>query len=431
MIKYYEFNGNPVIVEGKKYPVANINGKEVIIYDSWKFMHGAELITKGEYNKMLKNKKASVKTAARKITRTFYKNEEYLEWKLETNEGEDKAKFEYIQNIAWKELHELKEKGLLDFYEGEFEVYNVGNGKAWQVEVKLKNYKEDELKKEIKREGFKIVGSIQPLRMRRDYGSVVDDVADTDDYPITVDEMETICPTCAKKMKANHITSIKASVVKKEWNLDIKKASLEKIASEIIAKEVNAFQVGKTIETENLRIHRFRPAIQVTDLTNAGKRGKNVSILSIYDLDRIVKDEQIGEKEVDEFSENLIKARNYNEAVGLAKQFIADMRAKHQGRVDMDEYTQKGIDVKPKDFGEIIINGKHIHVRAEYEGFSIRDLDDKNNEPTCIQTNKTSVKSFYKWVSENKEKIEKMTMGDIMEELRKNKIDYHYYCAMD
>ena len=54
--RYYNYNGSPAIYERNKFPVIYINGKEVVFYDFWKFLHNADEITKDEYEKMMKKR---------------------------------------------------------------------------------------------------------------------------------------------------------------------------------------------------------------------------------------------------------------------------------------------------------------------------------------------------------------------------------------
>jgi len=69
--EYFDLDGNPAILKKRKYPVMLVNGKEVVQYDLFKFIHNADPISKSEYNKMVREqgKKASNVRVARELLR--------------------------------------------------------------------------------------------------------------------------------------------------------------------------------------------------------------------------------------------------------------------------------------------------------------------------------------------------------------------------
>jgi hypothetical protein len=79
----------------------------------------------------------------------------------------------------------------------------------------------------------------------------------------------------------------------KIWRADVKEkamaematkqATVNQITRRLVARYVQAFgvDIGRTVNVGSIRIHRYREQLQITDLTNAGKRGKKVKILSV------------------------------------------------------------------------------------------------------------------------------------------------------
>lgn len=109
-----------------------------------------------ELNKIAKELEAISQFS--KITKTFFENDKCLIWKLETNVSDEKYNVEKIQNIAWKELKKLENEKILKFYEDKFDVFMVGNPtKYYTAEVDLISYIDEELQKELKKMGFKII----------------------------------------------------------------------------------------------------------------------------------------------------------------------------------------------------------------------------------------------------------------------------------
>jgi len=187
-------------------------------------------------------------------------------------------------------------------------------------------------------------------------------------------------------------------------------------------------EIGKTVEGKHVRVHRYRSAIRVTDLTDAGKRGKQVRQFALYDLD-MTRDKTV-QQNVEKFAAGVEKA-TYDQALQWAHMIAKDSTQRGGGTVKVENKTIKAVDVMPAGFKPFDITTPHVRIRSDWEGFSIRDLGDKANEPTCIQRGKKSIKQFYRWLKDNQSKIKSMTFRDFTQELKRNKIDFHQYCAMD
>ena len=200
-----------------------------------------------------------------------------------------------------------------------------------------------------------------------------------------------------------------------------------------MTERVAGLDVGKTIESGSIRIHRYRSSIVVTDLTNAGKRGKKCDEIAAYDLDYV---EDGAAWAVEDMADGIMKSRSYREAKKIIEKGMDEIKEASEGyfRVKIDERSHKGVDVAPAGFSKIEINGKHVYVKADYDSFVVRDKDDRFNEPTCIPSSrgsKTSVKMFYRWATDNENLIKRGTFGDVLHSMNKAGISYHQYCAMD
>jgi len=184
--------------------------------------------------------------------------------------------------------------------------------------------------------------------------------------------------------------------------------------------------LGKTIETGDLRIHRFRDMFKIWDLTHAGKRGKKVRLLVVGPSSSYPNPP---ERWMDGMSKALPSYRDYRAVVN----FIEDLLVDFPGEIDMDEYQERGVDVTPKGFKPIKLKAQHIYIEADYEDFRVTSLDDPN-ESTCIPAikgGKRSIPVFYRWVQDNMSAIQRMTFPEVVEQMRKLGIKYHQYCAMD
>lgn len=189
----------------------------------------------------------------------------------------------------------------------------------------------------------------------------------------------------------------------------------------ILAEDLN---IGETFENEAWRIHRYRPSIKITELANAGKRGKQVRQIDLYDLD-------YGNLPVEGMAAEMVmlakRGANFDRMLQAAKEH-EELGAKLQVT------TLRGVDVVPGGFKPIKINGKYVEIESGYNNFVVRDKVDQNNLPTCIPATKGGKKSifaFYRWVKDNQSAIANMTFRDVLAAMRDNGIENHQYCAMD
>ena len=184
---------------------------------------------------------------------------------------------------------------------------------------------------------------------------------------------------------------------------------------------------GTTFENDRIRVHRYRSAIRVWDLTNAGLRGKVVPIFVVHDLDFLPEDQK---SLVDAFSAKLRKM-DYAKAEPEAKKFLSLLGEKTNAKM---HYTQeKGIRVDPPNQPSVEVNGSNIAVRIERQSFWVRDLTDPANEPTLIPRHRkaASTKRLYAWALQNKAKIKRMTFRQMKDLMSSLGVDYHHYLAVD
>jgi hypothetical protein len=174
---------------------------------------------------------------------------------------------------------------------------------------------------------------------------------------------------------------------------------------------------GETFENEKWRVHRYADAIEITQLENAGKRGKKCMTFYLSGGTTI-------ESTSDEF---MMLGKRGADFGRMQQAFKEALETGWQGR----ESWLRGVDVKPGAFKELIVRGAHVTVIAGYDQYSIEDINDENNAPTCIARGKKSVGQFYRWVKDNARAIQSMTYNDILQALGREGIDHHDYCAMD
>jgi hypothetical protein len=197
-------------------------------------------------------------------------------------------------------------------------------------------------------------------------------------------------------------------------------------------------QVGRTILSDNgmLRIHRYESTVVVTDLTNAGKRGKRCMEARLWDTDMIRDPEVVSDME--RILSTLADSPTYQAAANRLRGFVVSVEMFSSGTVGIppkfDERELRGVDVTPAGFAPVEVETDEFSLRSDYNDFVIRDHKDKNNLPTCIPAakgGKEDVKAFYRWVRDNESRLRSMTYRDVLRGMDAAGIRYHDYCAMD
>lgn len=201
--------------------------------------------------------------------------------------------------------------------------------------------------------------------------------------------------------------------------------SIVKLASErVISAYVSE---GNTVEVGSIRIHRFREAYRVTDLTNAGLRGKKCDGISIT-----VKGFQDVKDVMEEIAWALEGAKTFAKVKQIVTTDLAELHPELEIRVD--PWEERGIDVVPAGFKPIEVVGDKVKVSVGYKEFVVTDLVDTQNETTCIPKAKGGLKSipaFYRWVKDNESKVKKMSFSEVLEQMGKIGLPYHQFCAID
>lgn len=198
---------------------------------------------------------------------------------------------------------------------------------------------------------------------------------------------------------------------------------MDRLASIVAGRYMTreALGQGDTFETQGWRIHRFADHINITDLTNAGKRGKKVVTWII--MGRTLPFESL--------ALGYVMWAKRNATPAEMKKAIDEDQEAFGPSMKVEDRIERGIDVAPGGFKPVLIRGAMVTIESDYEGFSIKDINDDANEPTCIARGKKSVKQFYRWCQDNARKLQAMSLSDIMNALSKEGIEYHYYCAID
>lgn len=194
----------------------------------------------------------------------------------------------------------------------------------------------------------------------------------------------------------------------------------------ISTETVKSIEIGSTVETGTLRIHRYRDHLVLWDTTNAGKRGKKVSKASVSSLG----DWAGRDAHQERLSQLLVTYTTFQSAIST----LQDLLSAYPKSFSIECLEERGIDVTPAGFLPVVVRTAKLNIEAGLREFCIRDLEDKNNEPTAIPAihgGKKSIPAFYSWLKANQKDVELMSFREVLDNMRALGIEFHSYCAMD
>jgi hypothetical protein len=128
--------------------------------------------------------------------------------------------------------------------------------------------------------------------------------------------------------------------------------------------------MGKTFQNEQVRIWHGRELLKVTDLTNAGKRGKTCAEMTVtltydYEGDRLAWFDETADNMLNHVARGYVAVRHY----------VAFLQDQSPGEISVDFHSLKSINVEP--YGEIFEfkvkqpNGGSIDVKSSPIDFRV------------------------------------------------------------
>lgn len=189
-------------------------------------------------------------------------------------------------------------------------------------------------------------------------------------------------------------------------------------------------QMGKTLENGMVRVHRYADYFKVWDLTNAGKRGKQVNVANISPAFTRNDSPDIREERWRALS---IGIESYDTFQGILG-FFRDLNIDFPDAYEIRIYGERSVDVMPAGFEPIEIKTDKLSLKVEYKDFMVVNEDDQDNLPTCIPAVKGGLKGipiFYRWVKDNADSIKHMSYHDVVDMMNKLGVPHHSYCAID
>lgn len=206
-----------------------------------------------------------------------------------------------------------------------------------------------------------------------------------------------------------------------------KEAAMDSVTSRVASRfiVVAGIPLGKSWESGSIRIHRWRDMYTITELTNAGKRGKQVREMVI---DPRVQDTQ-------EWMERMSEALPHYDTYDQVLAFFKDLAKDYPGQIKITEGVKRGVDVNPG--GTVKINLKTdtgLDIRAEPMDFSVTKTDvfegrtgPFNQDTRYWPRDKKGAAVFYNWLKANLSQANHMTIQDFQKLWDELKIPYTYH----
>lgn len=207
----------------------------------------------------------------------------------------------------------------------------------------------------------------------------------------------------------------------------------EKVAKKVLAK---GLPLGKTYQNPKVRIHRYRDQVRVTDLTNAGKRGKKVREMVVLPTYAYSGDDQDW---LDQQTHQFLTYARSSDPYQKSKLYIKDLMVDFPDDIKLVETEYRGVDVEP--YGELfefrlpLDNGGKLTIKSSPTDFLVvhtaRMKGPRGNEfdhdSRFRPRKKKDAVLFYGWMKDNSSKVKSFKgMTDLFDLWKKLGVNYDY-----
>lgn len=207
-------------------------------------------------------------------------------------------------------------------------------------------------------------------------------------------------------------------------------ASLKKAVRQVLSP-------GSGTEEGNVRYHRYMDSIHVTDLTNAGKRGKKVDQFVIYDMQYMSRN-QIAQAQFERWlGEMLQSPKSYQQVRAAAVELMEGFeRSGMYPLPKMQTRTLRGVDVDPSEsvsprFKELVVDTpertlsldvKPSHISIREVTFTTHDGRRgpyRSDRALMNERGSRKTKKMYQWVVGNIDRIRDALRSDQLQGVRR------------
>jgi hypothetical protein len=191
------------------------------------------------------------------------------------------------------------------------------------------------------------------------------------------------------------------------------------LAERVAYRYKQSLEVGQSFFTEHLKLHHFHGSLRITDMTNAGKRGKKVQELTLVPT---TVDDTLGEKVI-KHAVSTILHLNYDGAKSYLEVILKD--EKTGNLFTLHERALRGIDVEPMgtkielenkfpdgSIVQITASPHEFHVNSKYL-FTRVDQAPFYQDTLYWPRGKQDGILFYGWLKDNLSKAAHMTIQEL------------------
>jgi hypothetical protein len=219
------------------------------------------------------------------------------------------------------------------------------------------------------------------------------------------------------------------------------RAALPEAEEMLYVDQQAGLAVGQTIERDNLRMHRYNSSLRVTDVTNAGKRGKKCPEFALFNLDYGQRDPKDVAK-INDALKAIVKAKTYAQAVAIARGVAAKDSQRGMSFASIEERDLRGVDVEPMapSAGSAIqVETPTFKLKASRTEFDVMEKPRPGTDgqdvtaviPPVGGAKKTAIARFYAWVGSHQAEIKGMTFRELLRAMAAADLDYHAYSMLD
>jgi len=203
-----------------------------------------------------------------------------------------------------------------------------------------------------------------------------------------------------------------------------------------------SISLGETWTKGSVRIHRYSNSFKIWDLTNAGKRGKRIRVMTVMPS---MLSSQDNEKEW--MRRMGLSILDYAQSYDRVKAFFSDILQDYPGEISIDEHVERGIDVVPASTETIrlrwSVGTTQLEITATPLDFSVKSsalfeageghLKDKPQNPGFRQdtsywpAKKQDALIFYTWLRDNRSSVDSMDINELRELWHKLGVRYDYH----
>lgn len=185
---------------------------------------------------------------------------------------------------------------------------------------------------------------------------------------------------------------------------------------------------GQTITVNAVRVWFGACTVRVTDLTNAGKRGKKCDEFAIFDLD-MCRNPMVA-RLIGILCAQLKAGMDFAEARAFADDIMTAVGNAHD-YVKLTVHTKRGVDTKPADMADLVVEGPGVRIEVDYREIRAACKSDRANAPRLFVAKPAAVAIARQWIAANVDAIKAMSFGDLQSALSVAGCQFHSYCGMD